>query len=871
MNNATSRLRSALAALLALACALPATRAQTSTPELDAFIAEETASEDSDSLLPSDRRIDGAFFDEMSLLETPRAVLSLSPEAMKQFQIRDFSDLEKVGAGTERYNFYGIAGAPVIRGWQGGTYFNGMMRAFQRNEMPTSFGSLEALDIVKGPAPAQFVPSHVGGYANMVPKSPYFDAARGSLQVTVGSHAMFNVQVDAGAPTLLFGKPSAYRISVTAQQAGSYYDRIKNDYFSIYGAVKSKLSESIRLFTGGEYFQFKSNENAGWNRPTQNLIDNGEYVIGEPLSLVRSGNGGVAERGLIDGTVFDFGPIPAANRALFRALVVPESVISSAVAAGTITAAQRNLLVNMGDAATRSAVYAGLPADIAPTTSGYVYTPAYFQAGGTVFTAPIEGSTVLSDEADFADSEDFIYFLDLIGTPSGGTSWKSQFLFEKLKTDKLSSYGYGIQTDQLVLDQRATLTNTFALGDAASLRLSYGAQIRYSEATQLQDFWTEPFARRDISTGLISANSVILAGGQVDPLTGDNYWGGGFGAGGPGGHAAESDTLQLAAFAVGSVTAFEDRFSLLFGLRGERADFETRVPSGPTDIAANRLEGDIDFFNFSLNPNLRITEDVSLYAVYQDATTFVPVQGGAVLGEGNFGQAELFEVGAKVSLLENKLFATAAYYEWEQSNFNDRSAVSDQFESEGFELEVTYQPIPALTFIGSLTARETRKISTLGFRTMPFSSVDPTGAGDDEIGVALESGGLLNQFSAAFGGFTPEGARPSGNPERIVPGSPETIVKLFGIYRHESGFGASLGLIVRDGYFHNYDRTLTVDDSLVANASLFYRAEKWEVSLGIENLTDEDYFVGADPEFAANTLITKGEERRYDLTFSYRF
>src|SRR5690606_36575132 len=103
--------------------------------------------------------------------------------------------------------------------------FNGMQRAFQRNEMPLSFGSLDVMDIVRGPAPAHFGPGLAGGYVNLIPKAPYFDRTRGALRVDLGSFDLYRAQLDVGGPTLLGGRPSAYRLSITAQDAGSYYDR----------------------------------------------------------------------------------------------------------------------------------------------------------------------------------------------------------------------------------------------------------------------------------------------------------------------------------------------------------------------------------------------------------------------------------------------------------------------------------------------------------------------------------------------------------------------------------------------------------------------------------------------------------------------
>ena len=108
-------------------------------PELEMFIAEESAAALTDTVMPTDREISGLFGDARSVLEVPRSVTLLSPEMMDQFQINDLRDLEKVGAGTQAINYYGVPGSPTIRGAKGGTYLNGMLRAFNRNEMPLSF------------------------------------------------------------------------------------------------------------------------------------------------------------------------------------------------------------------------------------------------------------------------------------------------------------------------------------------------------------------------------------------------------------------------------------------------------------------------------------------------------------------------------------------------------------------------------------------------------------------------------------------------------------------------------------------------------------------------------------------------------------
>lgn len=823
--------------------------------ELDAFISEETAAEESNSMIPTDRTVGSAFFDNMELTDIPRAITVLSPEAMEQFQISDFDDLQKVGAGTERYNFYGIAGAPVLRGWQGGIYYNGMLRPFQRNEMPTSFGSLEAMEIVKGPAPAQFIPSHVGGYVNMVPKSPYFDKSRGSVKLELGSNEHMNVQLDQGSPFLLGDTPAAYRVSLTIQDADSYWDRVGNDYTSLYAALKVKLSEKTSIFAGAEYYEFESNENAGWNRPSQNLVDNNEYVIGEALSVVRSSSG-IADRNIVDGLVWAYAPLDAGNYADFRALVVPASVIESA----GLPANQLSALKNMSDPAVRATTYAGMPDDVIRTTSGYLYTPEYFLAGGEVFTTQIDANEVLSDSSDFADSEDVMAFFDITHKFNDKNTLTNKLFVEKIDTDKVSSYQYAFRMSQEVVDDRLSMTSEIDLGDSSTLLLDYGVQARLTKAIQLQDFWVEPMARRDISMPGVSPNSVFLSGADTDPLIGDNnYWGGGFGSGGPAGHAAESELTQMGAF-ISGMFKIGDSFSVLASTRLDSIDYEIRVPEGPTDIAQNVVTGDDTFFNWSINPNFKFNDALSVYAAYQEATTYAPLQGGAIVGDENFGESELQEIGLKLSSMEGKLYSTLSYYEWQQASFNDITGTSDPYESEGLEFELAYALSEATTIIASYSQRETRRTTSLGFRTMPFGLIDPTGAGDDEIGLALGSGALLQQFADAFGGFTPEGGNPTANPDLIVPGAPESVIKLFVSNSFTESIGASIGAVFSDSYWTSYDHNIKIDSSAVFNANVWYEAERWKAMLSLENLTEEDYFLGADPNFAANNLLTKAPE-----------
>lgn len=814
--------------------------------EMEQFIATETALADAGEFLPSSRPTTSVF-GEMAVLDTPRSITVLTPELMAQFDIQDFGDLGRIGAGTQQRNYYGVPGTPILRGAQGGVFFNGMQRAFQRNEMPLSFGSVEAMDVVKGPAPAHFGVSQAGGYTNLLPKSPFFDRQRTEITTEIGTEEDYRAQLDTGAPFLLGERPAAYRVSVTGQYAGSPYDRVRNDFISVYGALKVQLSPATTLLTGAEAFRFKSNENAGWNRPTQALIDRGEYVIGEPINIASTAWEGRANRYLLYQN---------------PALVVPADIVDSSVANGSITAAQRATMLNLADPAQRALAYAGVAAadlaTIEPTTRGYQYTPAYFAAGGSVFTAPIATGTVLADDDDFADADNLLYFANLISRRDSGAKLTGQFLLDYISTDKRSTYGYATNTNQLVLEAKGSYEQSF---DFLQTTLTTGISARRSSATTRQDFFDEPFSRRDITRPEISGNSVIPAGSETDP-TGVNFWS----PTAQGGANADSTLWLLSAFAFAE-NRLHERLSTYTSLVLSHAPYNTKYPRGVDRVPADDsrrdpISGEKDFTSFSFSPVWSVTDATRLYATVQRGTSIDPLDGGAIIGRSNFAENRMDEIGLKTSLLDGTLFASVAAYQWEQTAFNARENNAEELEGTGVEFEVTFAPTDRFALIGSIGHQEVRRNTPLGFRSIPLT----------EEQWALYAG----QLNSPFSGIPAEPARapfsrPASNPNMKYPGAPDDQAKLHAFVGLPAGFSMTLGARWSDAYWHNFDRTLRLPATTVFDASISWRNDPWRVDLRGFNLTDEDVFTGAEPVFGANTLITKAPGPTAKLVITRRF
>lgn len=833
--------------------------------DLERFIVSESDAALEDTLLPTEREISGIFGDTTNILQVPRAVSLLSPKMLDEFNIDDLGDLTKVSSGTQSINYYGIPGAPIIRGAKGGTFLNGMLRAFQRNEMPLSFGSLEAIEIVKGPAPADFSPTQIGGFVNLLPKSPYYDSeGTASIALDMDQWGMQRITGDLGAPFLLGDKPAAYRVSLTSQDGESYYDDVQNDFTSLYGSLKFQLSDSVSVFVGGEYFDFQSNENAGWNRPTQQLIDDGRYVIGEPAAMVSP-----VWRGTLNRNAVEFPTTAGLNPALF-AMGVPGEM-----ARGMIPAANLADMLNMNSAADRAVAYDAsgsnafggpLPQDLIDSLNAngatpqdiYVYTPEYFANGGQVLTTEIEGDTVLADQQDFADSEDLVLFGDIVFGGNPMRTYTMKFLFEDLKTEKRSSYGYAIDTEQTVFAAKGFMTDRETLWNTVT---TLGVSVRYTDALILQDFFAEPFSRRDITSDKVTPNTILLVGDE-SPIGGLNLWS----PTAVGGANVESELLQTAVFA-SFETQWTDRLSSIAAVRYELADYDIGLPSEAERAQGNAAileaeSGDTDYVSYSFGPSLEIATDVFLYASWQEGTSIDPTQGGAIFGEQNFADNNMWEAGFKASFLDGRLYVSGAAYEWEQSTFDVRAGQSEELEAEGFEFEATWQVSDAFTVISSYTDLEVRRVDDLGFRSIPMSEQD----------WALYGGELTSNFSfGSFDGRVRDFGRPTANPDLVYPGTPQKTFKLFGLYDFGNGFAVSAAAEWQEEFWVDFDRTKEAPDVWLINLGASYRGENWEIGIAVENATDEDYILGADPVFAANTLVTKAPERTILSSLKFNF
>lgn len=198
--------------------------------------------------------------------------------------------------------------------------------------------------------------------------------------------------------------------------------------------------------------------------------------------------------------------------------------------------------------------------------------------------------------------------------------------------------------------------------------------------------------------------------------------------------------------------------------------------------------------------------------------------------------ANQFEVGVKTSLVANKLSLTTSYYDIHVSNklFPDAANANNsiqggEVESKGYEISINASPVEGLNIMGGYSNNE---------------SIVEEGAGSSS--------------------FAEEGRRPA-------EAGPEHVFNVWARYALTRGDFKGLGV----GFGANAASERLIMDSkatgqfalpayTVFNASIFYDAKLFNVTLKVDNLTDETYFKGWN-------TINPQRPRSVSASFAYRF
>ncbi len=769
-----------LATLAIIGLATASLHAQTAaageTVKMDKFEVNSVPIEQ--QILPTSRPFNSVFGTDDNIIDVPRNVTIISRQQLTDISITDVLDFSKLTSSAFTTTNFGAPSNVSIRGQSADTFVNGVRARITSNGngLPVDFNSVESVNIVKGPATAvQGTSMYVGGFIDLVTKRPYFDATKGSVSLTIGSYDTKRWTLDVGGP---ISKELAYRFSYSGENSSGYYTDGHKRTNSFYGAATWRPTPTYELFINSQWFSANYTENWGINRVTQDLINNGRYVTG-----ININNGAGATPSDAQNSKYVLGNSP---NAFFPGQ--PGNVI----AYGPTVKINRHVrLLKPGN-----------------QSEGDEYN---FQAIQTVKINP-----------DF--------------------NLKNTSYWSYTKRNTLSSYYYSEVIDpSWFAENRTELIFT-----QKNFTVNAGLDLRYQKTKAYDDYFFEPANVWDLTKDHSA----------IDVYNSDAFKNGGNGFPVPGypsryaqpglfnGDTNDSHATTFGPFAQGTYK-FNDQFSAVAGLRYDSMKATVREPLLPPYKKAD-ISVSIPGYNGSLI--YKATSNSSVYFTYNysENTSGAVGNGGGITGwnaagtgldKESFTQpSELYELGTKYSLMQNKVFLNFAVYDQKRTAKSTSSTLIQQYKYKGFEAELNYQPNKHL------------------YGTISYSFIDA-------------------KSSAPFqsdGGVLPLPGQTAVYKESRVSGLPKHLFNGLISYSFNNGFGVSANTVVTGKMNNNFAGTLVIPMQYTIDVAASYKWKQWDFRASVLNATDEKNWSPPNAVYGnASILALPGTQLQVTAKYSF--
>ena len=596
-----------------------------------------------------------------SMLETPRSVSTISADQMERFNINDIDELVAFSPGTFTQSFFGVAGSLDIRGTQGENYFRGVRRIDNPGNYATPIGAADRVDIVRGPASPIYGPAKVGGYLNFNPKSAragsgeYLDETTGGISYTAGKWDRNVISVDVGGP---LSDRAGYYLYGEFEDSESFYDNTETEQTILQAAFDVDINDQLHLEFGGMYHDFLGNQVAGWNRLSQDLIDNGTYVTGTAQPLDTDGDNKISHQEY------------NAAGGISQFILFPDFVAEE---------------------------------DLNPLSA--LENPG---------TTQLSRNNVLVDPNDELDNQVLTLYADAIYVADNGLEIKNQLFYEQMENNNENAYGFSQGGETWVFEEKLVFSYEFDAGGVQS-SLKFSPSVRHTDFERGDDFANEYFDRRDLSQSAAERDPSLdtrLLAVQIDQdfdsyrfgdytmwglaFLGDFVWDNGL-----------SVTLGLRQDWLNMESNLD--------LNRQRAPDADLLAANPNGIATWNDNDSITSWNVSVSWDTPL--GLIPYATVAEQSTVIASQMGdlpeGLVAAGDTTDAsELWEVGVKGSYLEDTLYVALAYYEQERTDFSAQAIVTNASTStEGIEAELRWVVTPQFVVTAAWTNVEVTMIS----------------------------------------------------------------------------------------------------------------------------------------------------------------
>ncbi|WP_313518287.1 TonB-dependent receptor plug domain-containing protein [Pseudomonas sp.] len=813
----------ALPFLCAGAFAQESAPASDDTVKLDDYTVEESV-EDNLGIMPSTGNTGSSVFGVgKPLVETPRSVTEVSSELIQNYGLRDVNDLVRMTPGAYTGSFFGVAGSVSLRGEEADNYFRGMKRVQNSGNYTTPIRAASSVDIVRGPVSPAFGAGKIGGYMNFTPKSAksgtskYIEEPTGEVGMTVGSYDKYITHAEGGTPFTLGGRQGGVYAYYEKEDSKSYYDYVEPKSQLGQLAFDLDLTDNLRAEFGGQYLDADREQNAGWNRVTQDLIDHGTYITGAASDLNSRGS-----------------------------VLYPDDVRDGIAPGVGFPSGSGNALLDVFC----SGGYSGcsLPA----VDNGSLSNPG---------TKKLDHNETMTTKADRGETTLRTAYFDLIRDLGDGWELKNQSFYEDMDHYKYSSYGFTAKFDSYVWEDKLSLSFPVTLGEVATNN-SVGVNYRYYNGVDREAYGDEIFDRRDITVGATpndtfdsgNEGNVSLGNGQYRrPFTSQNF----------------SVSKNTGAFAVSDMNW--RNWNLTLGYRFDYYDVkasEKALSTAGTLIGDADGDGNPDWFSddgtadsFNISLAYKTPWGIVPYFTYAESSSLATNSAGGIPVEnvqnGSWIQdSKLREAGIKYSNPSGTVYAALAAFDQDRSYQDAQSGTDILVNSKGFEGELRW--LIDKHFSMSAAASKTHVKEKGNPYTILNTAAVAAAMGVDPA--TLYGYRFYDASGSILGGEWDRG------------GVPEWVTSLYGNYTQPLGIGelnASLGFTWVDAQWADNQKQIRLPSYTVWNGSVGYDYKNWSTLFTVNNLFDEEYFTSAN--LFDSVLVMPSEGRTFTASLNYKF
>lgn len=751
---------------------------------------------------------------DKTLVETPRSASTVSREQIERFGITEIYDLVSQSPGVFTNSFFGVGGALDIRGTPGEVYFRGVRRLDNSGNYPTPIAASDRIDIVRGPASPIYGPSKTGGYMNFIPLSAraaggkYLGSAEGEFSYTTGSWGRNVLSAQVRGPGKIGNQDFGYSLYGQIEDSGSYYRNMSTSQTVLQGAFDADLAPNLRIEFGGMYHNYKGQQNGGWNRLTQDLVDNGTYITGAAKPLDINGDGQISH-GEAAGANGGFGLNP------------------------------------FGDG------FCGSPPFSNPFNSGLnsaCLATVYSDMGLTgVGTTKLSRKNTLTAEDDKLDNIARTGYLDLIFDGGNDLEIKNQLFYDGYAHDSENQYGFSQFHNSYVIEDRIVVSKKFK-SEAGTFSFQISPSIRYTNFEHADDFNYEYFNRVDLNVGYNALSDRLLSTECDCNYTSANV-----------GHYTDYGLAGLADF------DFDFGLDVTLGARYDHIEVTTAdiVAILENPAGAGSAKTSKGGWSWSASANYELPFGVIPYVTISRQSTVVAGQGAEIttadaLSGAFISASKLYEGGIKGSFLDNRLYAALSVYKQTRTDRNSQAIVTNQaVETKGIEAEIRWSVDRHFLISANYTKTKVENLTAIGDGVL-FSFF---GAED-----------LKGINPALFWGGQPIGLVPipNRNASRRA-GIPEDLYSATATYSFDNGL-AFAGSITRvPEVFSGQSQVVKLPAYTLVDLSASFKTGPWLFRGVIKNATNASYFRANFTELFGSTIALPERPRSWQATVVYKF